>query len=66
MKNAGFLYALSFAFVVGVIVGGFLFILFQGYVFILVIIGFITFTSKALPILIKVFSQDKEKNNATN
>jgi uncharacterized membrane protein YoaK (UPF0700 family) len=66
MKSTAFLYALSFAFVVGVIVGGFLFILFQGYVFILVIIGFITFVTKALPILIRVFCQDKGKANVTN
>jgi hypothetical protein len=66
MKNTSLLYAFVFVFTLGVIMGSAFFIIFQSYVFIMAIFGFIVLMAKIPPIAAKVFNQNKEKNNATN
>lgn len=66
MKNTSLLYAFAFVFTLGVIVGSAFFIIFQSYVFIMAVFGFIAFMAKMPSIAAKVFNQDKEKTNATN
>jgi hypothetical protein len=46
--------------------GSAFFIIFQSYVFIMAIFGFIVLMAKIPPIAAKVLNQNKEKNNATN
>lgn len=66
MKNTSLLYVLVFVFALGVIVGATFFIIFQSYVFVMAIFGFIVLMLKILPIVAKVFNQNKEKTNAAN
>jgi len=51
MKNTSLLYTFIFVFTLGVIVGTIFFVLFQSYVFILAIIGFIVLVLKIFKVM---------------
>ncbi len=60
MKNTNLLYAFAFVFALGVIVGGAFFILFQSYIFIMAVFGFIAFMAKIPPMVAKFQKSNKE------
>jgi len=61
MKSTSLFYAFIFAFTLGVVVGSAFFIIFQSYVFILAIIGFVALVVKILPVMASKLKLNQSK-----
>ena len=64
MKVKTLLFLLVAFFIVGVLVGCVLFMLFQSYVFIIALLGVITFISKLPPLVANAIKQSEEKEKS--